>query len=94
VTVNNQSAYWHGEYFRAELTANNSAALWFGVTNVAVLNNGTNADIVASTTGNVFVAQSPEVFSYDADGNVTNDGRWTFTWDAENRLATGTWRHW
>ena len=21
------------------------------------------------------------------DGNLTNDGRWTYTWDAENRLV-------
>lgn len=88
VTVNNQPTYRHSDYFRVELPANNSAAaLWVGLTNVAVLKNGTNADIVASTTGFVFVAQSPEVFNYDADGNVTNDGRWTFTWDAENRLV-------
>ena len=26
-------------------------------------------------------------FSYDADGNLTNDGRWAYTWDAENRLT-------
>jgi hypothetical protein len=24
---------------------------------------------------------------FDADGNLTNDGRWSFTWDAENRLV-------
>jgi len=35
----------------------------------------------------VFVAQSPEQFSHDADGNVTSDGRFTYTWDAENRLV-------
>ena len=27
-------------------------------------------------------------FVYDADGNLTNDGRWAFLWDAENRLVT------
>jgi RHS repeat-associated protein len=41
----------------------------------------------ASVTGNVFVAKSPELFNYDADGNLTNDGRWTYTWDGENRLT-------
>ena len=25
--------------------------------------------------------------SYDADGNLTNDGHWAYTWDAENRLV-------
>jgi RHS repeat-associated protein len=76
-----------GDYFRGELTVTNSSALWLGITNLAVLNNGTNADIIATNTGNLFVAQTPETFLYDADGNLTNDGRWMFTWDAENRLV-------
>src|SRR5437016_2805900 len=29
---------------------------------------------------------STEAFGYDSDGNLTNDGRWMLTWDAENRL--------
>jgi RHS repeat-associated protein len=88
VTVNDQATYRHDEYFRAELSVtNDSAPVWQGVTNVAVVQNGTNEDIVASATVFVFVAQSPEVFGYDADGNLKNDGRWNFTWDAENRLT-------
>ena len=27
---------------------------------------------------------------YDADGNLTQDGRWIYTWDAENRLVQMT----
>jgi hypothetical protein len=38
--------------------------------------------------GNVFVPKTPEVFSHDLDGNLTGDGRWTYTWDGENRLKT------
>ena len=34
----------------------------------------------------MFVPQTPETFAYDADGNLTQDGRWTYSWDAENRL--------
>ena len=30
--------------------------------------------------------QTPEAFTYDADGNLLTDGRWNYTWDAENRL--------
>jgi len=37
--------------------------------------------------GNVFVPRTPEPFSYDLDGNMTSDGRWNYTWDAENRLV-------
>ena len=29
-----------------------------------------------------------QAFTYDLDGNVTDDGLWTYTWDAENRLIT------
>ncbi|MCA1808313.1 MAG: hypothetical protein LC725_02450 [Lentisphaerae bacterium] len=46
---------------------------------------GTNDDIVTSVTGHMFVAESPEAFSYDADGNLLGDGRWAYSWDAESR---------
>jgi len=38
----------------------------------------------------MYVAREPEHFQYDADGNLTNDGRWAYTWDAENRLINLT----
>ena len=89
VTVNNAGTYRKGPYFRKELSVDNSsAAVWPGITNVAVIAGaGTNgADIVSTKTGNVLVPQTPESFTYDADGNTTSDGRFTYTWDAENRL--------
>ena len=30
----------------------------------------------------------PPHFTYDADGNLTSDGRWNYFWDAENRLVS------
>ena len=38
----------------------------------------------------VFVPATPEQFAYDSDGNLTSDGRWTYNWDAENRLTDMT----
>jgi RHS repeat-associated protein len=77
-----------GTYFRAELTVNNAGnPQWIALTNVALKPGGSSADVVANAAGNVFVAKTPEQFGYDADGNLTNDGRWAFTWDAENRLV-------
>ena len=35
----------------------------------------------------MFVPRTGETFSHDADGNLTGDGRWTYTWDGENRLV-------
>jgi RHS repeat-associated protein len=34
-----------------------------------------------------FVPPSSETHTYDADGNLTADGRWSYIWDAENRLV-------
>src|SRR4029077_13471179 len=39
-----------------------------------------------TNSGNYFVAQTPENYMYDLDGNLTVDGHWTYTYDAENRL--------
>jgi RHS repeat-associated protein len=78
----------HGQYFHGELPVTNAGgAVWVTVTNLAVMQNGTNADYVASSMGNDLIAQHPENFLYDADGNLSNDGRWNYTWDAENRLV-------
>ena len=81
VTVNGLVPYRKGEYFRKELTvANSSAPVWQAITGAA---NGQT-----SVSGNTWVPRTPEVFGYDSDGNLTNDGRWAYTWDAENRLRT------
>jgi RHS repeat-associated protein len=88
VTVNLQRAYRYGSYFRDELyLTNTSAVVYQALTNLAVLNNGMNADIISTNTGNILLAQTPEVFAYDADGNLTNDGVFSYSWDAENRLT-------
>jgi RHS repeat-associated protein len=80
-----------GDYYHGELpVTNDDDAVFLAVTNLAVLNNGNNPDVITNTSGNVFVPQTPEIFGYDADGNMTNDGRWTMTWDGENRLISMT----
>jgi RHS repeat-associated protein len=87
VSVNSDGSgvYRRGEYFRKELSLNNSsAALWQSVSVGASDGGSTNQ------SGNVSMGQTPELFSYDADGNLTNDGRWAYVWDAENRLLSMT----
>jgi len=70
VTVNSQTPYRRGEYFRKELSvANGSASVWQSIT-VA-------APTETSVTGNIFVPKTPEAFTYYFDGNLTSDGRWT-----------------
>jgi RHS repeat-associated protein len=82
MTVNSQATSRKGEYYWGEATANNAAAADFlSITSLATFGSTNN-----STNGYVFVPKTPEAFSYDADGNLTNDGRWVYTWDGENRL--------
>src|SRR5439155_10561123 len=81
VTVNTASVYRHGEYFRKELSvANTSVPVW---QSVAVAATGET-----TVNGNVFVPKTQEQFTYDYDGSLLTDGRWTYTWDAENRLLS------
>jgi len=83
VTVNGVTAVDRkAEFYHATAGANNaSSPLWL---NVAVTGAGNNV------SGHQYVAQEPEHFQYDADGNLTNDGRWAYFWDGENRLVAMT----
>ena len=102
VTLNNQAVTRQGEYFWGELGLNNSAgSVWLNLTNLGVLAVSTNSDVAVTNTGQLFLSQTPEAFGHDADANLTRDGRWTYTWDAENRLVrmvsrtdtpTNSWR--
>src|SRR5690606_653059 len=86
---NNQRTTRQGEWWRHEETVDNSDDPVFAAVNiVGVKNNvGTSGeDAVSEASGAVYVAETPEIFTYDYDGNLTSDGRWTYTWDAENRL--------
>jgi RHS repeat-associated protein len=90
VTVNGQPATRLGEWFhRAAVVDNDQDPAWAQLSVRGVLagagHNG--SDAVDEKTGHRFLAEDPEVFTHDADGNLLSDGRWTYTWDAENRLV-------
>ncbi|MEO0454616.1 MAG: RHS repeat-associated core domain-containing protein, partial [Verrucomicrobiota bacterium] len=44
--------------------------------------------LVATETQDLIVPQTPESFSYDDDGNLTGDGLWIYSYNAENRLVS------
>jgi len=91
VTVNNQAVTRQGDhYWHTGLDITNAASsVYEGVSVVGVYNPpGTNdPDVITVESGNVFVAETPEGFTYDDDGNLTADGRWDYTWNSENRLT-------
>ena len=89
VTVNCETPFRRGEFFHRELSVNNaSGPVWQAITNTAVFAGAgpEGADIVEERRGNIFVQPGTELATYDADGNLTTDSRWVYSWDAENRL--------
>ncbi|OGV33629.1 MAG: hypothetical protein A2020_11085 [Lentisphaerae bacterium GWF2_45_14] len=78
----------YGNYFNAFFNLDNSSSSVSDTFDVyAVKYNGTK-DIVAKQTVDIFVPKTPELFTYDDDGNLLSDGRFTYTWNAENRLIS------
>jgi RHS repeat-associated protein len=93
VWVNQTAAYRSNNYFWLGLPVNNaSGPVYQTVTTLAALTNGnaTNAEYGVTNIGHVFVPRTPENFGYDWDGNLTNDGHWSYYWDGENRLVAMT----
>jgi RHS repeat-associated protein len=81
VTVNGNVANRKGEYFHYPLNVPNTTAQYPNLTIVS------QYGATQTQTGAVYVAASTESFQPDADGNLVSDGRWTYTWDGENRLV-------
>ena len=100
ITVNERPAYRLGAYFFGGDVFDNSASGGFArlETYAALAQadaDGNDADdLVSSVTGQVYVAQSPEAFAYDADGNqtlvTTRTGRWCVEYNGENRPVRWT----
>ena len=90
IQINGVAATRHSAFFSSKLTVDNSTQAIY--TNIVAVGIGTNGSTVVTNTvtGHAFTPQTPEIVTYDFDGNLTSDGRWTYTWDAENRLIAMT----
>jgi hypothetical protein len=73
-----QTAARKGEYYHHALSVGNNV---YPQVEVKSLYGATQAQ-----TNRVFNPPATETFTHDADGNLTQDGRWTYIWDGENRL--------
>ncbi len=84
MTVSGAATARRGEYYHCPLTAGSpSTPMALVVTNIAGLGGQTN-----TATGSLLLPPKTQSFTYDLDGNLTGDGLWTYTWDAENRLKS------
>ena len=80
VEVDGVAASRTGELYHRAITASNGVSpVWKDV--VTRRDTGT-----PSTTGHFWYAATPLSPVHDSDGNLTNDGRWSYVWSAENRL--------
>ncbi len=78
-----------GELYFKQLTVDNGTTAQLASLKVSGVKNlaGANGeDAVSEITKTAFVPLTPEQFAYDLDGNLTDDARWHYTWDGENRL--------
>jgi RHS repeat-associated protein len=82
VTVNGNAALRQGEYFHQALAVANSSQPWYGTVEVS-----SAYPPGAVESGAVFVPRTPESFSHDADGNLTHDGQWVYTWDLAREIG-------
>ena len=83
VTVNGTTASRQGGRFRSEWSVAGTAAAW------------QNVDVSLSVgevvpDRKLYLPPQSESYSHDLDGNMTGDGRWTYTWDGENRLVSAS----
>jgi RHS repeat-associated protein len=78
-----------GNYWGAQTTLANTttSAVKTDLTVTATL---TSPSVVRTESRSAFLSKSPQIFSYDDDGNMTSDSVWTYYYDAENRLVRMT----
>ena len=78
-----------GEYFKAAIPVNNSAVNVTEALEITAVkfNTTLDKDVVKTINGSYTVPKTPQVFTYDDDGNALSDGVWNYTWNGENRLV-------
>ncbi|HEX2855460.1 MAG TPA: hypothetical protein VHO24_19650, partial [Opitutaceae bacterium] len=80
ITINSSSSgiTRQGDYYYKNVTG--TPSLWQSL--------AVSSSLGGSATRYSYLAATPESFTYDLDGNVTDDGRWHYVWDAENQLVS------
>ncbi len=83
VTADGNATSRLDEYFHRQITTTDTGKIHIPYSVAATDSSGTT-----TRDGGKFLAATPETFGFDFDGNLKTDGRFTYTWDAENRLIS------
>jgi RHS repeat-associated protein len=90
IAVDNQLATRKDRFWQIDLpiATNAPAAARLSTAVAAKVGAGTGgADVAQIDRRPLFFPPAAETLTYDEDGNLITDGRWTYTWDAENQLV-------
>lgn len=86
--VDGSNATKHYKFFqRFASTPSNDYQPVYDTASVQIYNGGT---LVGSENVGEFLREnnpSPATYTYDLDGNILSDGKWSYTYDAENRVT-------
>lgn len=74
-----------GRHWGDSITVENWVAPFHGTLRIHAVNPTTNTRTQLDRIA--FLPPAVQAMTYDPDGNLTNDGVWVYTWDAENRLG-------
>ncbi|WP_009961189.1 RHS repeat-associated core domain-containing protein [Verrucomicrobium spinosum] len=82
VVINGQTADRIGVNFVEKLSPSGTGPKWEPLNFELVRDS-----VTQSFQQHLYVPPVQETLTYDLDGNLIGDGRWTYTWDGENRLV-------
>ncbi len=83
----NQNVYRHNDYFQAVGSAGNAGGPAWTPLSATVTRSTNTVQQPPTPPGHLLIPPAAQTFLYDADGNLTNDCVWSYTWDGENRLV-------
>lgn len=86
VLVNGALAGQEGKYWSGEVMLDNTSGPARAAIPVKAAKPG-SPDVKQTTTVPGLIDEVAETLGYDLDGNLKEDGLWTYKWDAENRLV-------
>lgn len=93
VGQNTVAAGRQGRFWGDSISVANSSGPWRGALSVSSGKLGAGpagTDLARTDACTASIPKFLQAFTYDEDGNLTSDGIWTYTWDAENRLGRMT----
>jgi RHS repeat-associated protein len=77
------------KYFTSMLPVDNSAAAIEKMLSIyfSKFDNVQDKDILTVLNRSVIVPKATQTYTFDDDGNMLTNGKWTYTWNGENRMV-------